>query len=122
VDTTSSNALDFVICRTPNSETSLEPKGFWVMIKIRNSSASKVPVTAMTLLASGPSEAPQLEVKRVAKKSWDLLPIASGRTTPIHLLENGCKGMDAPLHDMERSLRLRLHEGSLRDDCHEKRS
>ena len=39
----------------------------------------------------------------MTKENWDLLPIAGGRTLPIHPLENGCQSLDASLSDIECS-------------------
>ena len=39
----------------------------------------------------------------MTKEGWDLLPIAGGRTLPIHLLESGCQSLDASFNDIECS-------------------
>jgi hypothetical protein len=48
----------------------------------------------------------------VTQKSWDLTPIASRGVSPIHILENGCKRLDASLDDVECCVWRGLHKPS----------
>ena len=48
------------------------------------------------------------------QKSWDQTPIAGRGMSPFHMLENGCKRLDAPLHDAECFVGWNLHERGCR--------
>ena len=46
----------------------------------------------------------------MTQKSRDLTPIAGGGMSPINILENGCKRLDASLDDVECCVWRDLHK------------